>query len=1204
MNIQEKIRKNKIIFAFSVAGLFILLAIIFQSSFNYRYSPERIRNIFYQTLTDKKIFLGEKLEKLARVSPQQKDLVKTGLNKELRELYNKNGLIFFVFEKESLVYWSHNTVEFPNILLRKGYYNSRIVRLSNGWYEIMSIRKPGVTYIGLILIKSEYPFENDFLKNNFQNDFQIPVGSHLRVTKDQNGEDRLILDLPAKIPPAEIHLFILFLIYLCSLIFIVIGIYRIYLKFEHIFSSRFLFLGTFLLDLIILRYLFFFFRIPRVLYNSALFGPVHFSSSSFLPSFGDFFVNSILILIAAYIITLHLKPQIKIRTNFFTRVFLSTLVWAFVIGGFLIDLHLIRILLINSNISFNLQNIAGLDQYSILGFIIIAALILSWFLISRSLFNYLPFLFNTGNEFIKHIVSTGKLSTAKIIFYLIFFSIIITLVLDRVNVSIEKEKRKFLAVKIGMQHDPIAEMMFADIENNLLNDSILFRIGEKKKLKPEAIEDSVDSYLTHSYFSESWNNYLVQITVCTPDKGLRIQPRNFVVNCGAYFQDILKESGKKTGIGHLFFLDYGNGSKNYLAIIPLASDPMENNSYTAYIEISSKLVFRDLGYPELLTDAQQNKMPDITGYSYAFYRDGKLIYRFGKYQYPLNLDSPLLRKHLMDHFNVSDGMDHYFLKVDSRNMLILTKKENTFLDRAAPFSYLFFFFALFVILFYLVVRFPEFLNFNFIRLENRLQVSMVAILTGSLLITGFLILYYIIKLNSDKNLESLNERSHSVLVELEHHLGSEDTLTMNKPENLNDLLTKFSNVFFTDVNLYSPDGRMLATSRPQVFEQGLISKLMNNRAYFHLKFGYNSIVIQEESIGTDNYYSAYVPLFNDQNELLAYLNLPYFAKQEDLSREVSTFLIAFINIYIFIIIAGIFVALVVSSYISRPVRLLTSGIGNLALGKANEKLIWRRKDEIGKLVEEYNRLIDELAKSAELLARSERESAWREMARQIAHEIKNPLTPMKLSIQYLRKSWEEKAPDWDSRVKRFTETMVSQIESLSAIASDFSDFAKMPAPVNEILDLNEVIRSVISLYLEIPSIKISFETANPASFVNADRRQLIRVFTNLINNAIQAIGYGKEGEIRMSVVTDHQSQIIQISDNGSGIPADQVKKVFEPNFTTKSGGMGLGLAIVKSILIEAGGEITFYSEENKGTTFQIMLPVYFKTPTPDLSPRE
>ena len=1191
MIFRDRIRKNDIYFAFLLATSFILCAIVYQESFYFRNNPERIRKEFFKTLSEKENFLKSVLARISIRSPDKDDLSRSGINSELNSLYEKKGLVFFIFEQDSLIYWSQNSVEVPLKEARSKNNPQQFIRLSNGWYELMTLRKRGFTYIGLILIKSEFQFENDFLKNYFQHDFQVPFGTKLLPKIDKNSTVELLLEIPSKINPSEIHLFVLFLFYFCSLIFLIIGIYRSYLRFEPVFISPFLFTGSLILDLIILRFFLFYFRIPHVLYNSELFGPVHFSSSSLLPSFGDFFVNSFLLLMAAYIIYLHLKPSIKTRFNHFSGILVSILLLVIVSTGFIFALYLVRSLLINSTISFNLQNISGLNFYSILGFSIIAAIILSWFLISVCLLKFLPVLLQQEKSYIKTIFKPAQLSTTKIIFYLIFFSIIITLVLDQVNASIEREKRKFLAIKIGTQHDPMAEMMFAEIEDELLGDSILVRIEGKKKLNPAEIEDSVDNYLMHRYFSESWNNYLVQITVCSPEKGLRIQPQNFIVNCGSYFQDILKESGKKTGNDHFYFLDYGYGSKNYLSIIPLITPPGKNNpSYTAYIEISSRQVFRDLGYPELLTDTRQSKMPDITGYSYAFYRDSKLIYRFGKYQYPLTLDPTRLQKYMKDHFYESENMDHYFHRIDNRNILILSKKENTFLDHAAPFSYLFFFFAIFMILFYLIVRFPVLFSFNYFRLENRLQVSMITILTGSLLITGFLILYYIIKLNTDKNLDNLNERSHSVLVELQHHLGSEDTLTVTKPENLNDLLTKFSNVFFTDVNLYYPDGRMLATSRPKVFEQGLISGLMNNQAYFLLRFDHRSTVIQKESIGTYHYYSAYLPFFNDRNELLAYLNLPYFARQEDLSREISTFLIAFVNSYIFIIIAGIFISLVVSSYISRPVRLLTSGLGTLAFGKPNDKLKWSRKDEIGKLVEEYNRLIDELARSAELLARTERESAWREMARQIAHEIKNPLTPMKLSIQHLLKSWEERAPDWDARVKRFTETMIGQIESLSAIASDFSDFAKMPAPLNESLDLNEIIRNVMALYREIPSITITFTTENVKTMVLADSRQLHRVFTNLINNAIQAIGSGKRGEIKIKVQTENQKQVITVSDNGSGIPTDQVKKVFEPNFTTKSGGMGLGLAIVKSIVIEAGGEITFHSEENKGTTFIISMP--------------
>jgi nitrogen fixation/metabolism regulation signal transduction histidine kinase len=213
------------------------------------------------------------------------------------------------------------------------------------------------------------------------------------------------------------------------------------------------------------------------------------------------------------------------------------------------------------------------------------------------------------------------------------------------------------------------------------------------------------------------------------------------------------------------------------------------------------------------------------------------------------------------------------------------------------------------------------------------------------------------------------------------------------------------------------------------------------------------------------------------------------------------------------------------------------------------------------------------------------------MAKQIAHEIKNPLTPMKLSVQYLQKAWEEKAPDWEQRLKRFTQTLVEQIESLSSIASEFSDFAKMPKSNFEKIDLTKTIENVISLFKASNQIRFEF-SCRDQHYVWADSEQLQRVFINLTNNSIQAITEPEKGLIRITVEKDAGFHVIRFADNGKGIPSDQKKKVFYPNFTTKSGGMGLGLAMVKNIIQNSNGEITFDSEEGKGTTFIIALPVY------------
>jgi len=264
----------------------------------------------------------------------------------------------------------------------------------------------------------------------------------------------------------------------------------------------------------------------------------------------------------------------------------------------------------------------------------------------------------------------------------------------------------------------------------------------------------------------------------------------------------------------------------------------------------------------------------------------------------------------------------------------------------------------------------------------------------------------------------------------------------------------------------------------------------------------------------------------------------------------------------------------------------------LTLGKSNEKIDWAGEDEIGHLVEEYNHMVDQMAIKADLLAKSERESAWREMAKQVAHEIKNPLTPMKLSVQYLLRSWNEKDPDWEDRLNRFSATLIQQIDTLSDIATAFSDFAKMPKSSNEKIELNETITHAIALYADYENLQINFKNTDNRYYIYADQQQLLRVFNNLIKNAIQAFELNQNGFIDIDVIEKEYQFEIHFRDNGSGIPEDKKALIFVPNFTTKTKGTGLGLAMVKNIIISMNGSIDFVSEVGKGTKFTIVLPMY------------
>ena len=375
-----------------------------------------------------------------------------------------------------------------------------------------------------------------------------------------------------------------------------------------------------------------------------------------------------------------------------------------------------------------------------------------------------------------------------------------------------------------------------------------------------------------------------------------------------------------------------------------------------------------------------------------------------------------------------------------------------------------------------------------------------------------------------------------------------------------------------------------------MFEEGLISTLMNSEAVKQIIVNQKSIYIQQENIGSLKYMSAYIPFRNEHNQLIAYLNLPYFAHESDMNKEISTFMVAFINIYVLLLAIAILIAVVVSSYITRPLQTIGNKISMLSFGKLNEKIMWKRNDEIGGLISEYNRMIDELIISAELLAKSERESAWREMAKQVAHEIKNPLTPIKLSVQYLHKAWNDKAPDFDERLKKFTLTLVEQIDSLSAIATAFSDFAIMPQSNLEKVNIVAVINNAIEIYSDKQSVKLSFDSkCGNDCHTLADRQQLLRVFNNVLKNAFQAVEELENAVITVQFYEEKPYYMVCISDNGKGISDEQKEKIFVPNFTTKTNGMGLGLAMTKNIIDSFNGKIYFESLGGTKTSFYIGL---------------
>jgi len=420
----------------------------------------------------------------------------------------------------------------------------------------------------------------------------------------------------------------------------------------------------------------------------------------------------------------------------------------------------------------------------------------------------------------------------------------------------------------------------------------------------------------------------------------------------------------------------------------------------------------------------------------------------------------------------------------------------------------------------------------------------------------------------------------------------------NQIEYLHHVMSGLNDVVVTDFNLYDNNGKLFYTTQPKIYEQHLISTFMNPNALIELNVLKKTETQTEESIADIEFESVYASIKNSNFNTIAYVSIPYYNSKEIDDESQNILLNTIFNIYTIIIIVFAFLSIYIANKITEPLQLIRKKITSTNLDeKLNEPLYWEKNDEIGLLIKDYNYMLIKLEENAKQLRNAERESAWREMAKQVAHEIKNPLTPMKLGIQQLSRSFHENDPRLKERFEKVTNSFIEQINALAHIANEFSAFAKLPdtnlMPVNLIQEISQS----IEVYKHSTNTYIDFDnnTNSDTVIILADRDQTLRAFNNLIKNAIEATLSKRKHRILISVNNIDSNWIkIAIEDNGDGIAAEQRNNIFKPNFTTKSSGTGLGLAFVKQTVDGMGGRIYFETQLNIGTTFFIELPLFIE----------
>ncbi|MFN7014095.1 MAG: ATP-binding protein, partial [Bacteroidia bacterium] len=606
----------------------------------------------------------------------------------------------------------------------------------------------------------------------------------------------------------------------------------------------------------------------------------------------------------------------------------------------------------------------------------------------------------------------------------------------------------------------------------------------------------------------------------------------------------------------LYILDYETGVGNYLAIIEklFKDEQHQQHKYYLYIELNAKIIPEGSGYPELLLDNRYSKVSNNNHqYSYAKYKNGNLVLSSGNIKFPLRI--PQWAQKLNKKENVvSTAQNNFVYKPNEELCIIVSSVDYGFIGKLTGLSYLFGILSLLYFVFNIYQTGVKQTLKNWKNFRTRIQILVAGTIAIATIIFGMATIYYQQRQYDQQNDKIIREKLRSILTEIEQKIGDKDVLTNADEELLSYYLIKFSNVFFTDLNLFNTDGELLASSRKNIFEMGLSSTKINTFAFNQLSRLQNAQFIHREKIGMLSFFSAYALIKNDQGKTLGYLNIPYFARQDEIEKEISFFVGALINVYVVLFLLSVFVAIIISRLIAEPLQLIRSRLGDVALGKPNTPIEWKSKDEIGLLINEYNRMIHQLEESAEKLARSERESAWREMARQVAHEIKNPLTPMKLSVQHLQRTWKENPQEFEQRLKKFTQNLIEQIDTLSNIANEFSDFAKMPRPKMQELDILQIAQQSIEFFKPTTQSHLILHKKTENTHVMADKDQMIRVFNNLLKNAIQAIEEDEDGLIEVLISKQNERILITVRDNGNGINDELKDKIFSPNFTTKTSG--------------------------------------------------
>lgn len=1101
-------------------------------------------------------------------------------NTEYDKLENEYIIIQNYDDLDNILFWSNTSILLPKSNLKSKDFHYRYL---DGKNYLISERQSGKVRVVIwfdidkyiaVKMKSSYQFFEN--KPNKRQEFKILAYNAPKAIEIYSKSGNFIFSILKTNYGHDLWIIFSLLLIAISCILLI----RTFYSYAKTIARFYPLIGSIVFFLLIysLRKTLLYFKYPSILYSLKLFQPSLYSSE-ITPSLGDLLIFVFTSQLIIFFISRHLNLNLEWMKKYGIATLFHTLCLLFLMGEAFSINKIFDRLVVESSIWFNFDYFPRLNIYSFIGLGVMLMSFSNYYLLSNYIIKLIAsFRLKTINIvgsffFVLFVVmyfafnSNLKFETKATLFLLFFFLILFYLKFyyqyhqKIINFTLFLIFASFTTTFLLYHYNTKKEeIVLSSIASNI-------SFGIDKKLESELInyfqgKDSSISNKSTIYLQEiDFLEYQNQIQLI--DKKIKTNPQLLVFSnhkLKLFFNDNIETKKYIVEISE-------NNQKKYYLVYP------KNHLNNSTIKIKNSI--QDIAIKDNKT-------------SYALYIHDSLMDYSGFFSYNTKYYYPRKDTVINEVFLNINFIHHISSIPNQGNIIVTTQKENP-VSILTQFSYIF---CINLMLSIVLIGLSTILNFQnknikYFRLRDlRSKIVLAIFLIVICIFSGITYLSFGSFKSKfiDYNREILVNNLKVTQITLDEIINNKSILPSSLDiqkylENLRNFGTlKFELFDNNGVHIYSTVQDEISSSNQKMISPKVFSEIKRN----HLKSLDVSNLIGENSLEV-------VSSIRDENENIKYIIS--IASMDNLKShtDATKLIVVLFNLYVIFFLIAIAFSIWLANRITQPLKLLADKISGINIAKTNEYLEYQYDDEIGELVKRYNLMVDEIEQSAKLLAYKEREEAWSEMAKQIAHEIKNPLTPMKLKIQYLQKKINDGAPNIDKLSANVADTLIEQINNLDNIASSFSNFAKLHQPYIEIIEWIELIKNISSVFEnQTTKIRYNFNKIDTAE-IRCDRNQMTSCLNNLIKNAIQSYD-DKDILIEINLNQNQSYYILSIVDYGKGIDSENITKIFTPNFTTKSSGTGLGLAITKKIVESFDGHIKFESQVNKGTKFTISIP--------------